>query len=102
MFATLAMQPVRNVYVENIIIGCKRNLNRKNLKNTVLANFAKTAVMSVKVNSPDRALVNNLLKLDLGRRLHLGKKNSLVLLLDYNAHQALQYIIPNRERRRRI
>ena len=95
MFATLAMQPVMNVYVENIVIGCKRNLNKKNLKNTVLDNFAKKAVMSVKINSPDRALINNLLNLDWGRRLHLGPKNGLALLLDYNAHQALQCIIPN-------
>ena len=86
------MQPIRNFYVNSIMIGYNKY---KNLKHTGLANFAKKAVMSVKINSPDRALIYNLLNLDWGRRLHLGQKNSLVLLLDYNAHQALQYIIPN-------
>ena len=91
------MQPVRNVYVENIVIGCKRNLNKKDLKNTVLANFAKTAFMSVKVKQPRQSIDRQSIEVRFGAKIASWKKNSLVLLLDYNAHQALQYIIPNKK-----
>lgn len=67
-------QADRYVYVDSIVIGCNKYKNRRKLKNTDFANFAKTAVMTVKVKQPRQSIGQQSIEVRFGAKIASWKK----------------------------